>query len=276
MNFVSRVLSAAVGILLLAALAQFAGAEGLALASGLLVIISLNEFRRLVFPKIGSPMRFQILFLLAAAGCFASVMNPSYALEVLGLSASICVFLTLGLWFMRGPYTNEQILRSYGVGLMGLIYCAAFPAFALKLLFLSHGVVWFFSLLVIIFSGDTFAYFGGRFFGKRKLFESISPKKTIEGASAGALGSALVGAGYFAYFLPQLPLPAVIGFCLICSIVGQSGDLFMSLIKRVAEVKDTGRLMPGHGGVLDRIDGLLMAAPLVYTFAVLCLYFFDL
>lgn len=276
MNLLPRVLSAAVGILLLAGIYSLWNTEGLAIVASLVVFWSMNEFRRLVFPKIGSPKRFHWLFFVTALACFGAIMNPSYVFELLGLATVLCLFLTSGLWLMRGPYSNEQVLRSYGVGIMGLIYCALFPAFAIKLLLLSHGPVWFFALLVVIFSGDTFAYFGGRLWGQRKLYEQISPKKTIEGAVTGAVGSAVVGVGYFYYFLPELPILATLPFCLFCSFTGQSGDLFMSLIKRVADVKDTGRLMPGHGGVLDRLDGLYMAAPITYTFAVLALYSFNL
>lgn len=146
----------------------------------------------------------------------------------------------------------------------------------LKTLMLSNGVTWFYSLLVIVFSGDTLAYFGGRFWGKTKLYAQISPKKTIAGAISGAAGSSILGTTYFYWFFPEIPLYVTVPFCLFAGLVAQSGDLFVSLVKRVADVKDTGRLMPGHGGFLDRLDGIFITGPLVYSFSVFVMYFFDL
>lgn len=276
MNLLTRVISAVIGVVLLGSVTWYGGSQWMAWLCGLVIVAAINEYRRAAFLKVQSPLSFQAVFLLASILSFLVLLNGSYVFEILGLATSLSLFLALGLWTTRREFSNEQILQSYGLGLIGIIYCAVFPALVLKTLFLSKGLIWFYSLLVIVFSGDTLAYFGGRFLGKHKVYAQISPKKTVEGCISGALGSMLIGAGYFYWFLPGIPFYVTLPFCLACGLVAQSGDLFISLVKRVADVKDTGKIMPGHGGVLDRLDGIYIAAPLVYTFSVVCLYFFDL
>ena len=112
--------------------------------------------------------------------------------------------------------------------------------------------------------GDIGAYFVGRLMGKRKLIPAVSPKKTVEGALGGLVFSALTGLGVCAYFnLPFSPLLAFL-IALIVGASGQVGDLAESALKRTANVKDSGSLLPGHGGMLDRIDSLLFGVPLAH------------
>lgn len=120
----------------------------------------------------------------------------------------------------------------------------------------------------ILWSNDTGAYLAGKAFGKHKLFERISPNKTWEGSIGGAL-LAISIAILTGYFFTNLPLWqwAVIG--LIISVFGSMGDLAESLFKRSMSVKDSGNIMPGHGGILDRFDGLLIASPFVFAFLLL-------
>ncbi|MCX7971148.1 MAG: phosphatidate cytidylyltransferase, partial [Negativicutes bacterium] len=118
--------------------------------------------------------------------------------------------------------------------------------------------------LITVWAADTFAYFGGRFWGKRKLAETISPKKTVEGFLAGIVGGVL--AGWLVGWLWGMEglIPPVVG--LIAGTIGPCGDLLESLLKRHAGVKDSGGLFPGHGGVMDRFDSLILVAPFVYYF----------
>lgn len=120
--------------------------------------------------------------------------------------------------------------------------------------------------LVVVYFGDTFAFFGGRAFGRRKMAPQISPAKTWEGAGCGLLG-ALLGSllGPF-WFFQALPVSHALGLGALLGLAGILGDLCESYLKRAAEVKDSGRLLPGHGGVLDRIDSLLLAAPALYWY----------
>lgn len=115
---------------------------------------------------------------------------------------------------------------------------------------------------------DTFAYFTGRFFGKNKLCEKISPKKTVEGAIGGMAG-AVIGCVVFGLIDKSLPIYFLIPFGMSGSVLSQMGDLFASCIKREYGIKDFGNIMPGHGGVLDRFDSLLLTIPYTYIFLML-------
>lgn len=117
---------------------------------------------------------------------------------------------------------------------------------------------------------DVFAYFSGYVFGKHKLSPKISPKKTIEGSIGGILGSVLL-CGLFGYFLMPLMLIHCVIIGIIASVLSQIGDLTASIFKRKMGLKDYGNLIPGHGGVLDRIDSLLFTAPLIYYYIVIVL-----
>ena len=120
-------------------------------------------------------------------------------------------------------------------------------------------------IFVLLWANDTFAYLTGRLLGKHKLFERISPGKTIEG-SIGGLVFTLVGIIVFSHYADWLSLGEAIGLGLIAVVFGTLGDLCESLLKRQAGVKDSGNLIPGHGGILDRFDSVLFAIPFVYVF----------
>lgn len=123
-------------------------------------------------------------------------------------------------------------------------------------------------LLAFMFAwfGDTGGYFAGRFLGKRKLYEAVSPKKTVEG-SIGSLAGSVFGAvlAHF-WFLPSLPLVQGIVLALVAGSLGQAGDLGESLLKRSFGVKDSGAIVPGHGGILDRVDALMLTSAVTYLF----------
>lgn len=123
-------------------------------------------------------------------------------------------------------------------------------------------------IFVLIWSNDSFAYLIGKSFGKRKLFERISPNKTIEGFIGGAVCTLILS--YIIYLISgQFELKIWIGLALLTSIFGTFGDLIQSKLKRQAGVKDSGRLMPGHGGLLDRLDSIIFASPFIYSFLIL-------
>lgn len=123
-------------------------------------------------------------------------------------------------------------------------------------------------VFVLLWANDTFAYLTGRLLGKHKLFERISPGKTIEG-SIGGLVFTLAGVVIFSRCVDWLPLKAAIGMGLIAVVFGTLGDLCESMLKRQAGVKDSGKLIPGHGGILDRFDSVLFAIPFVFVYLLL-------
>ena len=143
-----------------------------------------------------------------------------------------------------------------GVGMMALS--------ATRLM--EHGFWWVFAALVITWLNDTMAYFAGRFLGRRKLYPAVSPNKTWEGFLGGLLGSVV---GLFILRAVAFPVLTVVD-CLVLGVLGgllgPMGDLCESMLKRAYGVKDSSRLVPGHGGMLDRIDALLFNAPLVFLY----------
>jgi len=122
--------------------------------------------------------------------------------------------------------------------------------------------------LMFAWLADTGGYFFGRYFGKHKLYEIVSPKKTVEGAIGGLLGSVVGALLASLWFLPSLPLAHAIPLAIVASAFGQAGDFGESLLKRSTGVKDSGAIVPGHGGVLDRIDALLLTSTTVYLYTV--------
>lgn len=118
---------------------------------------------------------------------------------------------------------------------------------------------------ILIWCNDTFAYLTGKFLGKHKLFERISPKKTWEGSIGGMLFS-IGGAILMWYFWDFVPLKVWIGMAVIVVIFGGLGDLVESMFKRSINIKDSGNILPGHGGILDRFDAVLIAAPVVFAY----------
>ena len=144
------------------------------------------------------------------------------------------------------------------IGLAGAIYCCFLPGF---LILLSRESI--FTLFAIVWVGDSAAYYCGRAFGKHRLAPMISPGKTIEGAAAGLAGSVLAGTFMSTWLLGETYLWGAV-VSAIAAVAGQVGDLSESVLKRSAGVKDSSSILPGHGGILDRLDSLLFAAPVLY------------
>ncbi len=136
----------------------------------------------------------------------------------------------------------------------------------------TFGIQWLFVIMLIVMTNDSAAYYTGCAFGKHRLYPLVSPKKSIEGAIGGLIGS-LCGTLLAKFtFFPQLTLSDAVATAIVVGMVGQAGDLFESLLKRSFGVKDSGTIIPGHGGVLDRLDSILFAAPITYYYV---LFFFK-
>jgi phosphatidate cytidylyltransferase len=179
--------------------------------------------------------------------------------------AGATVLLIASFLFRREPL--DRIPRSIGIVVLSWLYCGLLVA-ALVGLRLRFGMGWVILAFVVTWANDTFAYFAGHLFGKHKLLERISPAKTWEGFAGGVLGS-VVGALVTRWLLlgGELSVAAAAGIGLGGAVLGPLGDLAESMIKRGAGVKDSSRIIPGHGGLLDRIDALLFVGPWVYVCA---------
>lgn len=184
----------------------------------------------------------------------------------LALAASTVLLLAVAI-FRRGPL--EAVPRSVSAVALAWLYCGVLLA-AVVGLRLRFGVGWVILAFVVTWANDTFAYFAGHSLGKHRMAERISPKKTWEGFAGGAVGS-IAGALATRALLPGLGADLPVGMAVLLgaggAVLGPLGDLAESALKRAAGVKDSGKIIPGHGGLLDRIDALLFVSPWIYLFA---------
>jgi phosphatidate cytidylyltransferase len=249
----------------------------------------------LTFVFIAPPWAFYLFFLpisLVGVGEFFGMTHPgdriSQGIGVLvAAAASIAVYLryedtrtvvtVLVVVPLAGPLVT--LLRLGALDTAALRACAfAFgPLFTLPLTLLTvlrrqlggPGAGFVLLALGLAWLADTGAYFAGRFFGRRKLYEAVSPKKTVEGALGGLLGSIVWAVVASQWFLRGvLPLAHALPLAVAAGVLGQAGDLGESLLKRSTGVKDSGAIVPGHGGVLDRVDALIVTSALVFLYSV--------
>jgi phosphatidate cytidylyltransferase len=163
-------------------------------------------------------------------------------------------------YFGKDPRVLEIVQKQ----VQGVIYIPLLLVFLIPIRQAPQGFWLIFTLVFIVFAGDTLALYTGTFLGRHKLCPNISPKKTIEGSLGGLGGNLLAGLIMKLMVFPDIAWPKVAIFCLAVGAAGQVGDLFESQMKRTSGIKDSGGILPGHGGMLDRIDALLFAGPVAY------------
>jgi phosphatidate cytidylyltransferase len=184
--------------------------------------------------------------------------NPSHPLFML-----VGVLFVLFLFHLVAYGHSEDMPRDLMVNALGFLYVPFWLGHLIWLRYLPQGELWVLWTLAVIFAGDTAAFYGGRLLGKRKLYPEVSPGKTWAGALAGLAGCLLVGVLVGERFLPLMTAGGLAWLSLALGLVGLLGDLFESMLKRQTHVKDAGQILPGHGGMLDRLDSLLFAIPAV-------------
>jgi phosphatidate cytidylyltransferase len=177
--------------------------------------------------------------------------------------------LFFGICFLMRFRDLNTVVQQLALLLFGVLYLPLLLGHLSLLRGLPFGREWIFLVLLIVMAGDTAAYFTGVSLGRRKLYPAISPNKSIEGALGGLVGS-LAGALVARFgFFPALTVLDCLFLGLFLGVLGQLGDLFESMLKRSFGVKDSGTIIPGHGGILDRLDSLLFAFPPAYYYALL-------
>jgi len=255
----TRVLSAAVLIPPFLLLVQF----GSPLSFGLLVALAAGlaawEFARLC--PAGTDAG---LTLLAVGGTLAW-----QAMLLAGTGAAVVVVAVAGLAFVRVVTGRDGFRDAAGKAawaVLAVAYAGGFFGAAGLLRQLPDGRQLIYFLVATTWAADIAAYYVGRAFGRRPLAPKVSPKKTVEGSVGGFLGAAVIAAGGSGWLWPIAPVPALVLGAVLAG-VGMVGDLSESALKRGAGVKDSGTLIPGHGGVLDRLDSLAFAAPVLYGIA---------
>jgi phosphatidate cytidylyltransferase len=179
-----------------------------------------------------------------------------------GLATSVTLF---GVWFFQEDNVKTAI-DQISFTLFGILYIAGLGGCYLLIRNFEGGNLLILFLFLITWLGDIAAYYWGKNFGKTPMAPMVSPNKTVEGAIAGLAGSLTAGliAGFL--FLDHIMIEHCLLVAFICGSIGQLGDLAESLLKRHAGIKDSGNILPGHGGVLDRIDSLLFAGPAFYCY----------
>lgn len=253
-------ITAAVGIPLLVILVGW-GPSWVFLGVFLAFILeALREYFAMAFPGRVKEQLWGILFGLSLS---LALLLPAAPERESGL-AFVFVLSFSAYLFMAGKL--EERLSRLAWSLLGAVYLGYLLPHWVLLFRLPHGRAWVFFVLLVIMLGDTAAYFVGSRFGTKKLAPEISPGKTVEGCFGYLAGSVLGGFVGAKFVITELAVAEVVTLAAVLSILGQVGDLFESLIKRVFTVKDSGSLLPGHGGLLDRLDSLIFPAVFATTY----------
>ncbi|MGH9529802.1 MAG: phosphatidate cytidylyltransferase [Terriglobales bacterium] len=294
MHLIKRILTAVVLIPIVLLLVLRAPILILALVAGLVALLAVQELLKLAgaygirpfeWPTYIFVAAFFVLLALASASEKPVVSTAAFIYEA-GFAASFAAFVFLSIGMNRADLSSAFPAALTSV--FAFCYVGLPLGFLVQVREQWSGAFLLLYLLLIVWAGDIFAYFVGRSFGRHLMSSRVSPKKTWEGAAASLAASLLVGTllynyalpissallnahlierrdGFFALHKPEL-WPAVLLSAAI-NVAAQLGDLAESLIKRGANVKDSGTLLPGHGGMLDRIDALLFAAPVLWCYA---------
>lgn len=225
-------------------------------------LLSSIEYARLAnLGKIGT-----VALVIVQAVIFLLLFNYWAGASELSLSILTAACLTWLLMFLRLVTFREGQPPQFGYSILGFACALASMTFAWIALAImrdfDHGEFWIVGFLLIIWGADIGAYFSGRRFGGSKLAPSISPSKTWAGFWGG-LGAAVIVAMAYVLVVPtlQIPAPLIGGLAVLTMLASVGGDLFISIQKRTVGLKDTGTLLPGHGGLLDRFDSMIAASP---------------
>jgi phosphatidate cytidylyltransferase len=185
----------------------------------------------------------------------------------LAMVALNLVLLALVVVLQFSP--DSSILDAARKEIQGIVYLPMFLSFLVLIRNSDQGAVWIIWTFLIIAASDTGAYYCGTYFGKRPLSPRVSPNKTVEGSAAGIVSAVVIGLCFSQLFVSGISPVQAILFSTIAAAAGQVGDLFESALKRRGGIKDSGSILPGHGGILDRIDGLIFALPIAFAFKTL-------
>jgi phosphatidate cytidylyltransferase len=269
-----RIITALCGIPILVAVVWF-GEPWFTILVAIWGILAAFEFYRLVTPSKVSPLTFfglawTLFFILSRNPNLLSILKPHFDLSLLTpllLTSAVAV----SLFWLIARRQKEGAFAEWSWTMAGMLYVGWLLGYLVSLRGLDDGRNWIFLALFATFGSDTAAFFTGRALGRRALAPQISPAKTWEGAIGGVAGAILICL-FFTLptpltLSPYLNWVQAIILGLLVSIFGQLGDLVESLLKRNMGVKDSGTLIPGHGGLLDRMDSIVFAGVVVYYFA---------
>ena len=222
--------------------------------------VSLMELYRLCFQASSRPLAVGVGLL----GCVGLIVGPHHpTLVQTGLLVAVVTVLSIPL-LVEVPLLDS--LRQGAIVLTGMLYVGLTLSYLVSVRLLPEGELLLFFLLLVTWAADTGAYYVGILYGQRALAPRISPKKTIEGLAGGVIGATIVAFVARWTFVPDFSNLDTLVLALFLTLAGLWGDLVESAIKRGVGVKDSGGLLPGHGGMLDRLDSLLFTAPAFYYY----------
>jgi len=259
---------------LLVIVVWFGGEPGFTALMVIFGILAALEFYRMVAISKAPPLTYfgliwTALFILSRNSELLAILEPHFNLSLVTplLLTSAVVLSLIGLLSRR---QKEGAFTSWAWTIAGILYIGWLLSYLVALRGLDAGRNWVFFGLFTTWASDTTAFFIGRKLGRHKLAPNISPGKTWEGATGGILGAIIVSILFFTATPFHLPITywQAIPLSILVSILGQVGDLVESLLKRNMGVKDSGKLMPGHGGVLDRMDSIIFAGIVVYYYVI--------
>ena len=289
-----RIATAVVLIPIVLALILRAPVPVLAVVAGIVALITIHEFLKLTESYGVQPLRWPtyifvgLFFLLLAlnVGNEKPLLSTAIFVYCMGFTAAVAPFLALSILMLRVDLRTGYPAAAAAV--FAFTYIALPMGMLVQIRQQWAGAFYLLYLLLVVWAGDIFAYFVGKAVGRHLMAPRISPKKTWEGAAASLAASVGVGWALFHYALPisssflraglierrdglfgleQPAMGPVILLTIVLNVAAQLGDLVESLIKRGAGVKDSGSILPGHGGMLDRIDAMLFAAPVLWFYA---------
>lgn len=293
LHLLKRVGTAVVLIPIVLLLVLWAPVWALAAVAGLVALLATDEFLKLsksygVRPFLAPTYIYISLFFIALALASATekpLLSTAGFIYATGLAAALSPFIFVTIGMTRA--TLREVLPAAAGSTVAFTYIALPMGFLVQLRQQWAGAFYIVYLLLIVWAGDIFAYFVGRSLGRNRMSPRVSPKKTWEGAAASIAASVVVGVLLFQharqisdfflrlhliqprdgmFSLQNPPVGPIVVLSAVINVAAQLGDLVESVIKRGADVKDSGALLPGHGGMLDRIDALLFAAPVLWYY----------
>ena len=264
----TRIISAFVALSILIPALLFGGVLAVEVVVGIVLAIGLWEFATITGDKRKSSWR----LLLAGGLVYWGVL---FGGEGAGHASLLLASLFLIISGVMRKDDVETSFRFLALQVLGVVWVIGLGLHLVLVRRLENGLDWLAVLLIVVIAADSGAYFAGRALGKHKLYEKVSPKKTWEGVFGGI---ALAVAALFVVrgtFFSDISVVDCIVLGVLVSITSVVGDLAESLLKRAVNVKDSGAIMPGHGGALDRADSLLFGAPVIYLYVTYCLGVFG-
>ncbi len=266
-----RIQTAVLGVAAILLVLGFGGHFGASLFAVVIALGMVYEFSNLILVLEDQAIKRQVLLGATWLVAFVSFWQPRVEYELLILS-----FIGVFLFFLFSARAHhgeafQQHFRELIASVFGLFYLGFLPLYLPLIRGGANGLHWTFLFLLVVWSTDVGGYFAGKRYGRRKLYPEISPKKTYEGAAGGILLAVLVSLIYKLVFFSALGWFTAVIVPVFVSAVSQLGDLCESFIKRAFNAKDSGSILPGHGGFLDRFDGVVFSLPVMY----LCIRLFS-